>query len=108
MLKPWSQLTPEEQATFGDGCGPGTGLLGKLIPELYFNADCRQHDYYYARGGDLFNKIEADTMFFAHMVKSVNTRFTHWIDKVVPFLASLVYFVAVSTFGLFWWFLKKR
>lgn len=105
--KRWTDLTKEEQDQFGGSCGPGNGFVGKLVPELYFNACCRQHDYYYSRGGDIFMKIEADLMFFAHMVKSVNTRFNKWYKKIFPVFIAWAYFVAVSIGGLFLWSFRK-
>jgi hypothetical protein len=97
-MKGWTDLTAEEQATFGNGCGAG---IFKWVPELLFNACCRQHDYYYWRGGDVFNKFEADVMFYAHMVKSVNSNYDRWFKKIPLFVVATGYFLAVALFGVF-------
>ena len=100
-MKHWSDLTKEEQATYGNGCG--TRGIFSYVPELLFEADCRQHDFYYARGGDIFNKMEADVMFYAHMIKSVNTAKKKWYRKILMVMVATVYFLAVSVFGVFAW-----
>jgi hypothetical protein len=52
MKVTWSDLSAEEQATFGNGC--------TWVPDFIFTASCRQHDLNYTRGGYLFAKIKAD------------------------------------------------
>ena len=94
----WSDLTPEEQGIYGNGCGAG---IFKAVPELLFNACCRQHDFYYYRGGDVFDKTEADVMFYAHMLKSGNMHYNRWYMKIPLFVAATLYFVAVTLFGVF-------
>jgi len=42
MKVSWSDLTPEEQATFGNGCS--------WVPDFIFTASCRQHDLNFVRG----------------------------------------------------------
>jgi len=52
-MKPrFTDLTPEQQATFGNGC--------TLVPDFIFTANCRHHDFQYERGGGLRDKIKAD------------------------------------------------
>ena len=52
-MKPtFSQLTKEQQETFGNGCS--------FVPDFMFTADCRHHDFNYARGGYLKDKVKAD------------------------------------------------
>jgi hypothetical protein len=52
-MKPhFSDLTKEQQATFGNGC--------TLVPDFIFTADCRHHDFNYSRGGWLRHKLQAD------------------------------------------------
>jgi len=48
-MKPhFSDLTPEQRDTFGDGCS--------WVPDFMFTADCRHHDFNYGRGGGLADK----------------------------------------------------
>lgn len=52
-MKPhFSNLTAEQQATFGNGC--------TLVPDFIFTANCRHHDFNYCRGGYLVSKMKAD------------------------------------------------
>ena len=65
-MKPhFSQLTPKQQRTFGNGCGAGAVLLN--VPDFIFTADCRHHDFNYLRGGTLGDKLKADWDFFRLM-----------------------------------------
>lgn len=71
------------------GCGPGSGWLADLIPELSFHQCCVGHDKCYETGGDALDKEKCDYKFYGCMLG------TKWY--AVP-LASL-YFWAVNTFG---------
>jgi len=52
-MKPkFSDLTPEQQKTFGNGC--------TFVPDFHYTANCRQHDYSYVRRGGLKDKLKAD------------------------------------------------
>lgn len=59
MKVSWHDLTPSEQATFGNGCS--------FVPDFIFTANCRQHDFNYTRGGYLRDKIKADWDMCTHM-----------------------------------------
>lgn len=52
MKATWSDLSPEEQLAFGNGC--------TWVPDFIFTASCRHHDFNYTRGGYLFSKVKAD------------------------------------------------
>jgi len=97
----WSDLTTDEQACYGNGCGAGP--IFSMAPELLFNADCRQHDFYYGRGGDIIDKMEADILFYGHMLKSINSAKDRLYKKIPLFLMATLYFLAVFTFGAFAW-----
>lgn len=98
MKVSYSDLSNKEKEIIGDGCG--TRLTGRLVPDLFFNADCDQHDFYYLRGGDFFDKIEADVMFYAHMLKSINNMKKRWYQKPPHVVIATVYFFVVFTLGL--------
>jgi hypothetical protein len=52
-MKPtFSDLSPHQRATYGNGC--------TLVPDFIFTANCRQHDFNYARGGGPKDKLKAD------------------------------------------------
>ena len=96
----WSGLTQKEQFKFGRmrGCGPGRVFF--LVPQFIFRASCWQHDFYYARGGDIFDKMEADAMFFSFMLKDINEGQTKFWHKLFYTTMAVLYYLWVSTFGL--------
>ena len=52
-MKPhFTDLTPEQQATFGNGC--------TFVPDFHYTASCRHHDFNYVRGYRLVDKLKAD------------------------------------------------
>jgi len=52
-MKPtFSDLTPEQQATFGNGC--------TFVPDFNHQAKCSIHDFVYCRGYSLSDKIKGD------------------------------------------------
>ena len=94
----WSDLTEEQKTQVGIGCGPGK--VAFFIPQFIFKASCVQHDFYYNRGGYLFEKIEADLFFYAFMLSDINQSNFHWLRKTFYLICASVYFLLVSTFGL--------
>lgn len=95
-MKPsFSDLTPEQQATFGNGCGLYSRIF--KLPQFIFKASCRQHDAYYTIGGWFGDKFYADWHFFIIMLTDAK-------DSARPVFYSLMaflYFLAVSVFGVF-------
>ena len=88
----WSDFTPEEQAEFGDGCG--SLARGLKVPDFIFEASCKQHDAYYYRGGWPWHKVEADVLFYWHMLKDA-TRYP-WLECLIYTCLATIYFLAVS------------
>jgi hypothetical protein len=106
MKRSYTSLTTEELQTLKDkkilnGCGGMRTYW--LIPDFIFCESCNQHDFYYERGGDIFDKMEADLMFVAHMLKQINNHHSQWYKKILHTLLAGVYFIAVSVLGLFGW-----
>ena len=95
----WSKLTDTQRKKMGGGCGPGKAML--FIPQFIFKASCEQHDFYYRRGGTIFDKAEADVMFFAFMLKDIADSPKHWTKKLLYVAAAKIYFILVSVFGYF-------
>lgn len=95
----WSKLTARQRRQLGGGCGPGKAMF--FIPQFIFKASCQQHDFYYRRGGSLFDKAEADLMFFAYMAKDIAESDKCWLKKLFYFGMAKMYFILVCVFGLF-------
>lgn len=89
----WSDLTIEEQKEFGDGCG--ALARGLKVPDFIFEASCKQHDFYYERGGWPWHKVQADWDFYVAMLKDA------WRYKALEWFIysslATVYFVVVLT-----------
>jgi hypothetical protein len=52
-MKPtFTDLDLEQRLNYGDGC--------TFVPDFIFTANCRHHDFNYARGGWLIDKFKAD------------------------------------------------
>lgn len=84
MKTHWHDLTPAEQASFGNGC--------TIVPDFIFTANCRQHDFNYGRGRGLSDKIKADWDMCAHMWKDsflwwhYAVTITYWLGlTLLPF-----------------------
>lgn len=95
-MKPhFSDLTPEQQKTFGNGCGLYSRWL--RVPQFQFTASCRQHDFNYTRAGGLKDKIKADMDFFRAMLVDASNS-----DRPIFYsLMSYLYLLGVTVFGLF-------
>lgn len=92
----FKDLTPDEQAEYGNGCGLEAKLLN--VPDFIFTASCQQHDFNYERGGWFWDKVKADFDFFYYM----------WLDASVskrPILyriVSVIYFIGVFCNPISW------
>ncbi len=92
----WRNLTDEQRDRFGNGCGPYRAWIRP--PDLVFSVSCRQHDFYYTRGGWLIAKLWADIQFGWAMQRNAwgQKRFPH---RVMYSAAGLVYVAAVLLAG---------
>lgn len=80
-MKPtFTDLTPEEQANFGDGC--------TWVPDFIFTASCQHHDFNYYRGGGIKDKLKADWD-MARLMWHDSTKFWH-------FLVTIIYWVGLT------------
>ena len=95
-MKPhFSDLTPEQQATFGNGCGLQAKLL--RVPQFIFKASCNQHDFNYIRGGQFKDFTKANMDFFKAMLIDASNS-----DKPLFYsLMSYIYLLGVTVFGVF-------
>jgi Prokaryotic phospholipase A2 len=65
----WSDLTPDQLAVFGNGCGPSwfPVWLANLMFGWFFDASCRRHDFGYRRGGSRADRLAVDRGFYRAM-----------------------------------------
>lgn len=77
----WSDLTPNEQLSFGNGC--------TFVPDFCFRNSCNQHDFNYSRGGGLKDKIKADKDMALHMLKN-SGKWWHYV-VIVLYWAGLTF-----------------
>lgn len=77
----FTDLTPEEQQTFGNGC--------TIVPDFIFTASCRHHDFNYTRRGYVMDKLKADWDFCRHMWAD-SRKWWHYLFTVLYFLGVLL------------------
>ena len=91
-MKPtFADLTPEQQAMYGDGC--------TFVPDFIFTASCRHHDFNYARGGWLKDKLKADWD-MCRLMWSDSSLWWHYLATVI-YWAGLT-FLPFSYFFFYW------
>lgn len=97
-------------------CGPGRGILEKLIPDVWrfgwplvrplvITPACAVHDYMYAEGPDSEDhRYLADRVFKNNMIRLVECARTCWPVTRVRLRKCNIYYGAVRTFGgpAFW------
>ncbi len=95
-MKPhFSDLTPEQQATFGNGCGLYSRWL--RVPEFAFGASCRHHDWNFSVGHSFKDFHKANMDFFRAMLKDASNS-----DRPIFYsLCSYIYLAGVTVFGVF-------
>jgi len=67
----YKDLTKDQRAIYGNGCGPGLANLDKIIPEFRWQHACRRHDFNYDRGGTEEDRRESDNQFKVQMLNSI-------------------------------------
>lgn len=97
----WADLTPQQQAEFGNGCGPDwlPRWLVKLLFGWLFEASCRRHDFAYSRGGDETDRRESDRGFFKAMQRDIQR--LHWSLRLPALIEAQGFYLLVRAFG--WW-----
>lgn len=97
MKTTFTDLTVEEQSTFGNGCGLYARFLN--VPDFTFTASCRHHDFNYLRGVGAthwwqniyrypFFYFKAQWDFFYHMCNDA--------QKPWHYVMAVLYFVGVT------------
>lgn len=97
----WSDLTPEQQAEFGNGCGPDwlPEWLTRLLFGWFFEASCRHHDFNYRRGGTKDDRLDADRGFLKAMIRDVKR--LHWSLQLPAAAEAVTFYGLVRLFGRF-------
>jgi hypothetical protein len=96
----FKDLTPQEQAEYGNGCGLSERCLN--VPDFIFTASCRHHDFNFERGCGANHWYEnlwkapyyytkANWDFYYHMLCD-SYKWWHYV-------VATVYFVAVMLFS---------
>jgi hypothetical protein len=86
-MKPsFKDLTPEQQATYGNGCG----LRLLPVPSFNFHASCQHHDFNFERGSGTWWKApyyytKANVDFLKHMWQDC-TRWYHYPIAILYFV----------------------
>lgn len=95
----WSDLTPDQQDSIGNGCGPG--FLPEFITRLLFgwfhNTSCNRHDFGYRRGGTGQHRKIVDEGFKTAMRVDANR--LSGIKRLIAKIQAPVYYRIVRWFG---------
>ncbi|MPV86908.1 hypothetical protein [Ostreibacterium oceani] len=96
----WADLTPDQQAAFGNGCG-ASWMPDWLITALFgwfFEASCRHHDFGYAAGGNERRRWHCDWQFARAMYRDTR-RCKTLRGRIQTSIALVVFYAAVALFG---------
>jgi hypothetical protein len=99
-------LTEEERKYFR--CGPGRGILERLVPEtaygLRLSAACSIHDFMYRYGFTDQDKVDADEVFLNNMIRIIEVKTSSKILMFLRLRRARTYYLAVKLFGgpAFW------
>ena len=99
----WSDLTPEQQAEFGNGCGPAwmpnwsLNLVKNWLFGWCYESDCRRHDFAYSRGGSANDRKIADDGLYHAMLRDT-ARLKWWRYVLASIIAHCFYYL-VRWFG---------
>jgi len=101
----YRDLNINQKIKLCNGCGGGKYAL--FIPNFIFLADCCQHDFYYWRGGNLWDKIRGDYWFYYYMVIDAFKN-KHYDLKLFYFLMATLYYIIVSVLGFIFFHWGER
>lgn len=100
------EMSEDEKQYFK--CGPGRGVLEKLVPEtaygLRLTAACSIHDFMYYYGRTDQDKIDADDVFLNNMIRIIQAKTGSRILMLLRLRRARTYYLAVKIFGgpAFW------
>lgn len=110
MTRPsFHDLTPAQQAIFGNGVGPvwmsnrARGLITKTASWFFKDASWRHHDFGYSVGYSLVHRRLYDRKFYRAMLRdALSQPALIWpIAAPVAILIATLFFIAVRLFGGF-------
>jgi len=78
--------------------GPGATAL--FIPQFIFSASACKHDIKYHQGGGLIEKLYADFMFYAYMLKDIKNGKFKWYQRYFYLFTATLYLALVLIFGV--------
>ena len=89
-------------------CGPGRGILERLVPEtiylLTITPACAIHDFMYKIGETDQDKVDADDVFLNNMIRIIEANTTNKQLMCLRLRRARIYYGAVKFFGgpAFW------
>jgi hypothetical protein len=102
--KSWNSLTDAQrdllEACPHCRCGVTTNKIFRL-PQFCFTASCCAHDYSFCHGGWIRDFVRANNGFVKRMYFDIYMMDDAYLNKAFHYLMASLYYVAVSTFGIF-------
>ena len=101
-----NNVTPDEQATYGNGVGPDwfpdglRHLITNTASWFFADASWRHHDFGYAVGGDRWDRARCDWKFFTAMLRDAISQ-SKWRILSIPLalLIAVFFYAMVRAFG---------
>ena len=101
----YRHLTDEQRELICNGCGVKGGFIRPPYGE-FFKGLCNHHDFNYFIGHTITDKIKADIQLFIAMISKIwlgevlDDSIFSWFIKSYYSLWAVLYFIAVSIFGI--------
>ena len=96
MLR-YRDLSEEQKKKICNGCGAKGSWI--KVPDFRFVASCDQHDFYYWRGGQEYDRKIADDEFYIIMKRDIKNQDFGWSRRVWYRSWAWTYYKAVRYFG---------
>ena len=99
----WSELTSEEQQSYGNGIGPSwfpfwlRNFITEFCSQFFNEASWQRHDHGYERGGNEFDRINDDGRFFIAMRRDVYR--VRWYLKPIAWVLCHLFYIFVRLGG---------
>ncbi|MBT2131239.1 hypothetical protein [Aliiroseovarius lamellibrachiae] len=109
MKRPqFEDLTPDQQAQFGNGVGPywlsdrARAVITGAASWFFDEASWRHHDFGYAVGGDRYDRRRCDDKFLAAMLRdAMRQNGPIFGRELVAVLIAIIFYLAVRIGGQF-------
>lgn len=102
--KYWNELSSAQKTYINQSkdftCGTLPNKLFRL-PAFCFTASCKIHDWNYRQGRNLCDFVRANNGFVKRMFKDIWNKDDAYLNKAFYYLMAILYYIAVSTFGVF-------